>query len=170
MLGPDLKKAAQLARNFKLFPTEYSNLEREKLPPAELCITKMIKRSSKEHFIIATNDPKLRHKCRLEKVPYLYIHGNQLIIEGVQKYANFVNSEKNKVEIDGEVEKLRAMKREKGLEGKKHSNNNNKKFVNKNKKKMNKDKKKIPNPLSCKKKAGAGKSRSKRQKLKKESS
>ena len=73
MLGPDFRKAARLAKQYKLFPTEYSNVEREKLPPASLCIQKMIKRSADgEHFIIASNDKTLRHKCRLAKIPYLY--------------------------------------------------------------------------------------------------
>lgn len=154
MLGPELKKAAQLARNYRLFPTEYSNTEREKLPPAKLCIMKMIKRANEEHFIIATNDKTLRHKCRVDKVPYLYIHKNQLIIEGVQNYKNHISKE-NQSELDKEVLELKKLKKEAGL------NKKPQKSGKSGKPNPKKSKKKNPNPLSVKKPAAKAKDKRK---------
>jgi len=147
MLGHTVKQATQLARSFKLFPTEYSKLEKEKLPPAKLCITKMINRAKEEHFIIATNDPALKHKCRVNKVPYLYIYGNRLNLEGIKKYENYNSS--NKKEIDGELQILRDMKKEKGIIG-----NKGKKKFGRNTSNKVKGKKGV-NPLANKKSSKA---------------
>merc|ERR1712173_73835 len=84
LLGPDFRKSARLAKQYKLFPTEFSDLAREKLPPAKVCISKLIKKSKEGgHFVIATNDQTLRHKCRVDGIPYIYIHKNSLILKGV---------------------------------------------------------------------------------------
>merc|ERR1712066_256788 len=85
LLGPDFRKSARLAKQYKLFPTEFSDLAREKLPPAKVCISKLIKKSKEGgHFVIASNDQTLRHKCRVDGIPYIYIHKNSLILEGVK--------------------------------------------------------------------------------------
>merc|ERR1712039_254386 len=82
LLGPDFRKSARLAKQYKLFPTEFSDLAREKLPPAKVCISKLIKKSKEGgHFVIATNDQTLRHKCRVDGIPYIYIHKNSLILK-----------------------------------------------------------------------------------------
>merc|ERR1711976_110716 len=143
MLGPEFRKAARLAKQYKLFPTEFSDLPREKLPPARTCIAKMIKKSKEgAHFVIATNDPKLRHNCRIDGIPYIYIHKNSLILEGVKvEGGEGSRTTLQTAEIEG-VKKLKEEMVKKGvLEGQVKNVYSHKK----------KKQKKGANPLSMKK-------------------
>lgn len=139
MLGPELRPAARLAKQYKLFPTEYSKTERTKLPPGNLCISKMIKRSEKEHFIIATQDKELKHKCRVANVPYIYIHKEVFVLEGITQYQGL--TEKKKREEIQEIAKIQGIKLKMGI-GKKKTD---KTMLNR------KRKAKGPNPMSMKK-------------------
>jgi len=141
MLGPDFRKAARLAKQYKLFPTEFSSTKREQLPPASVCLSKIIKRSAAgEHFIIASNDPTLRHKARLDKIPYMYIHKNALIIEGVQ--TGQVNTVRTNVQ-EQQLAKARQIKDALGLDDTTASKNV---YTRKHRKKRAKG----ANPLSVK--------------------
>ena len=151
MLGPEFRKAARLAKQYKLFPTEFSDLAREKLPPASVCISKMIKKSKEgAHFVIASNDPAIRHKCRVDSIPYIYIHKNSLILEGV-KVEGGVGSRTTlqSAEIEG-VKKLKEEMMEKGVLEKTVKN-----VYSHKKKKL----KKGANPLSMKKGKKGGKNK-----------
>merc|ERR1712178_458807 len=143
LLGPDFRKTARLAKQYKLFPTEFSHLAREKLPPAKVCISKLIKKSKEGgHFVIATNDQTLRHKCRVDGIPYIYIHKNSLILEGVKvDGATASRTTLQTAEIEG-VKKLKAEMIEKGV-----LENNVKNVYSHKKKKL----KKGVNPMSMKK-------------------
>merc|ERR1712039_1101053 len=123
LLGPDFRKSARLAKQYKLFPTEFSDLAREKLPPAKVCISKLIKKSKEGgHFVIATNDQTLRHKCRVDAAT-----GSRTTLQTA--------------EIEG-VKKLKAEMIEKGV-----LENNVKNVYSHKKKKL----KKGANPMSMKK-------------------
>merc|ERR1712039_381653 len=138
LLGPDFRKSARLAKQYKLFPTEFSDLAREKLPPAKVCISKLIKKSKEGgHFVIATNDQTLRHKCRVDGIPYIYIHKNSLILEGVKvDGATASRTTLQTAEIEG-VKKLKADMIKKGVnpmrmkKGKKSLKNKNEPVVGK---------------------------------------
>jgi len=145
MLGPEFRKAARLAKQYKLFPTEFSDVDRNKLPPASVCITKLIKKSKTgSHFLIATNDPTLRHKCRVDGIPYLYIHKNSLILEGVKVAGATTRTTLQAAEIEG-VKRLKEDLQEKGVLAKEVKN-----VYNHKKKKLKKGEER-KNPMSMKK-------------------
>merc|ERR1712151_1431116 len=72
----------------------------------------MIKRSAEgAHFVMASNCPRLRHKCRVAKIPYMYIHKNGLILEGVK-----VEGAQQRTTIQAaEIEKVKQLKEELGV-------------------------------------------------------
>merc|ERR1712151_126433 len=101
----------------------------------------MIKRSAEgAHFVMASNCPRLRHKCRVAKIPYMYIHKNGLILEGVK-----VEGAQQRTTIQAaEIEKVKQLKEELGVGEAKNVYSHKKKKA-----------KKGANPLSMKKKKGA---------------